>query len=278
MKSQSTISFILAAIIYSLVLFAGYWLWATDIVKIETTPKLTKVPVTLAMFSEPAPIIETPIEVKTPVEPVVEPIVEKTPEPIEETIEEPVVEPIKPPVIKPEPVKKKPEPKKEAKTESKKVVKKQPPKQDVEPKPIQKPVKPAKAVTQSAPKPEVKTAETQKVAKKPAMNSYSTEQVENAEQNYLQALRKQILTYAQDTYPRRAKRRHWEGNVVIKFNLNTEGYITQLKIIESSGRSILDQAALEIFQVKMAYHFKPFPKEIKRKNWAIKVPVTYNLR
>ena len=83
--------------------------------------------------------------------------------------------------------------------------------------------------------------------------------------------------HAQTTYPRRAKRRQWEGVVVIEFKLLSNGKITQLSLVNSSGKSILDTAALSIFQKRMKGQFKPFPKEIQRKYWQIKVPVNYQL-
>ncbi|MDX1351705.1 MAG: energy transducer TonB [Thiomicrorhabdus sp.] len=272
MKSQTALSFIIAAIIYSLILLSGYWLWMSDIIKVETPPKLTQVPVTLEMFAEPTPTITPPV-VQPTVEPINKPVVEKTAEPT------PVVEPKAPPVkkeIKKE-IKKEPEKKPIEKPE--KIVKKQPPikEKKVNPKPVKETVQPVKEVVKTTNTKPLTPVKEVKVAK-PIAPTYSAQQVADAEQRYLYALRKQIVTYAQDTYPRRAKRRHWEGEVMIEFNLTPNGKITRLKIIESSGRSILDQAALEIFQIKMAYHFKPFPKEIDRTSWVIKVPVSYSVK
>jgi len=135
--------------------------------------------------------------------------------------------------------------------------------------------------------PKLKQAQTQPVtsvnvtsnqAKKVSAPAYTAQQTASAEQAYLHELRKQIINYARDTYPRRAKRRHWEGDILIQFTLTPAGNITKLKIIQGSGKKILDQAALEIFQVKMSNHFRAFPKEINRELWTIKVPVSYHLR
>lgn len=261
MKSPATQSFILAVVIYSLLLLAGYWLWMSQADKKEVTHKVKTVPITLAMFAEPAPII--------PPEPAVlpKPIVE--PEAIVEP--EPIIEPK--PIIEP--------PKKTAKPIKKPIKKpvKKPPIKPVKPKKIQKTIEPIQpktdVVKQTINNPPItEIPERIEPATKPA---YSQQQTAKAEQLYLLALRKQIMVYAQDTYPRRAKRRRWEGSVLIQFELTPDGLINKLKIAESSGRNILDKAALEIFMVKMNNHFKAFPKEIERDKWLIKVPVSYNM-
>jgi len=278
MNSSSKLSFIIAFILYGLLLVVGYWLWVSQPIKPQNKPALTQVPVSLAMFAEPVVQEQPPIEQPTPkIEPIVkEPIVE------EKIIEKPVVKEIKP---EPKPLPKKIPKPKPIKKEIKKVIKK-----TIEKPPIKKPVKPVEQV-KPTPKPVISAKEPIKevpktqakvppkvLPKKQSAPAYNAQQTANAEQIYLSELRKQIIQYAHDTYPRRAKRRHWEGDVTIEFNLMPNGRIVGLKIVESSGRSILDQAALEIFQVKMANMFKPFPKEVNRKVWQIKVPVTYNLR
>ena len=271
MKSPAAQSFILAVLLYSLIILTGYFLWTSQPAKKEVTDKVKPVPVTLAMFAEPTPIIP-PAPVAFP-EPIVEPEVIVKPEPVIEP--EPIAEPepiIEPPKQKPKPIKKPIE------KPIKKPVKKQPVKQ-VKPKKIEKPIEPTQpkveVVQQTTNTPPI--TETPAILEPPAKPVYSTQQIANAEQLYLLALRKQIIAYAQDTYPRRAKRRRWEGDVLIQFELTPEGFINKLKIVESSGRNILDEAALEIFKIKMNNHFKAFPKEIDREKWLIKVPVNYHL-
>lgn len=275
MKSPATQSFVLAVIAYSLLLLVGYWLWAYQPVNKEATHKAKPVPVTLAMFTEPASIIP-PTPVVLP-EPIIKPEIAVEPEP--------VVEPA--PIVAPEPVIKAPT-KRSTPTKKpikkiinkpiKKPVKKQPVK-SIKPKKIQKPIE----LTQPSIEVVKKTTDTPPISKTPAIieppekPAYTQEQTDKAEQLYLLALRKQIMIYAQDTYPRRAKRRRWEGTVLIQFELTPDGLINKLKIAESSGRNILDKAALEIFKVKMNNHFKAFPNEINRERWSIKVPVSYNL-
>jgi len=281
MKSPAAQSFVLAVVLYSLIILAGYWLWHSQPAKRDITNKIIPVPVTLAMFAEPTPIIPpTPVILPEPIvepKPVIEPEPIVKPKPVVEP--EPIVEPK--PVVEPEPiVEPKPivKPPKKTPKPIKKPIKKPHVKQ-VKPKKIKKPIEPIQpkvdVVKQTTDTPPV--IETPTVIEPPAKPVYSQQQTAKAEQLYLMALRKQIIAYAQDTYPRRAKRRRWEGNVLIQFELTPDGIINKLKIAESSGRNILDQAALEIFRVKMNNHFKVFPKEIDRAKWSIKVPVSYNL-
>lgn len=277
MKSSSLPAFFLAVLIYSLFILIVFSLWTSNHVKTAPEIKLNKVPVSLAMFSAPPsekPIEKEPETVVDP-KPAVEQETIAEPEPVlkpkTETIPKPVVEPVKKSL--PKPIEKPKPTKKEIKKEIKKEVVKLPTHKPT-------PVLDEPKQRENTPENIKKSAPTQKDAAKkqnPPATQFNLQQIANAEQEYLNALRQQIMVYAQDTYPRRAKRRRWEGDVIIGFTLTKSGQITQLSIVESSGRSLLDQAALEIFQAKMAYQFKPFPQEIDRNNWSIKVPVSYNL-
>lgn len=268
MKPSTAVSFILALIIYSIVLFAGYWIWLNQPEKQDD--QLKPVPITLAMFQEP--VAQPEIIEPKPIEPEkAEPPKEIKPEPEPKVIPKPEPKPEPKPVKKPEPkpkkVEKKPLPKPQPKPEPKPPVKT--PKPEPAPEPKTEPVKP----------PTVKQAPNKPVeAPKPAKPVYSKQQTANAEQQYLNELSKKIAQFAQDTYPKRAIRRRWQGEVLIEFKITKSGAIQQLSIVQSSGRSLLDQAALEIFQVKMNNQFKPFPKEIIRDIWQIKVPVNYHLK
>ena len=45
-------------------------------------------------------------------------------------------------------------------------------------------------------------------------------------------------------YPTEARRKGQEGNATIEFLLSTEGFITEARVLRSSGFPLLDQAAL----------------------------------
>ncbi len=281
MKSTASASFIIAALLYGVLLLAGYWLFSLETK--ESNPlseKIRALPITLNMFqpATPTPIIQAipnPPEVEAKVieepavKPVVEPIIEPKPVPKPEPIiAKPIIKkpavPVKPIVAKPKVVKPK-------------AVKPKPPK-TVE-KPVEKPVAKARPTLPAKPNPPATQSKAEAQPIVPQVNpQISTQQQANAEQAYLYALRSEILLHAQDTYPRRAKRRQWEGVVTLSFTLLPSGKILGLAIQKSSGRQLLDDAATSIFQRKMHNEFQPFPAEITRKEWKITIPVSYTLR
>ncbi len=279
MKSTARLSFIIAAFLYATLLLAGDWLFSLATKEPKPLPeKIVALPVTLNMFQPAPPTIQaivTPPEIEAKVieKPEIKPIVKPTIEPKPVQKPEPIIaKPVtkkpalpvqqvvpKPTIVKPKAVKPKP------------------------PKPIEKPVKepivkarptlPAKATT-----PETQSKAEAEPIVPPVDIQVSRQQQANAEQAYLYALRNEILLHAQDTYPRHAKRRRWEGLVTLSFTLQPSGKIIGLRIQKSSGRQILDDAATSIFQNKMHNQFQPFPAEITRKKWEITIPVSYHLR
>ncbi|MDY0137655.1 MAG: energy transducer TonB, partial [Thiomicrospira sp.] len=102
--------------------------------------------------------------------------------------------------------------------------------------------------------------------------------IEQAEKRYRGELFATLMRHAQDTYPRMAQRRNWQGRVTIEFTLLANGDIVRVHLIDSSGRTLLDEAAMSIFSEKMKHHFKPFPEQINRREWTLSVPIEYKLR
>lgn len=77
-------------------------------------------------------------------------------------------------------------------------------------------------------------------------------------------------------YPRLARQRGWEGRVVLGFRVQPDGRITDVEVRESSGRSILDRAAVEsLIRIEripeLADHLTNGPLTLE-------VPVTYRLQ
>lgn len=103
----------------------------------------------------------------------------------------------------------------------------------------------------------------------------SVEQTHQAEQQYLQQLQQTIAQHAVNTYPQAAQRRRWQGTALVSFTLFKDGKITNVKVVKSSGRNMLDQAALNILEIEMHRKFKPFPEEVTRTSWGLKIPVKY---
>lgn len=281
MKSTARASFIIATVLYSGLLLAGYWLLSLEAKENKPQPKqISVVPITLNMFQPATPTIQataTPPEVearemkKAAVKPAIAPTIEPKPAP------KPKPEPItakpilKKPALAVEPIVPKP------KIVKPKATKPNPPK--LVKKPVEKPiVKTEPTLPAKLTPPEAQSKAEEQPIVQPVNAQISPQQQADAEQAYLYALRSEILMHAQDTYPRRAKRRRWEGVVTLSFTLLPSGKIQGLTIQKSSGRQILDDAATSIFQSKMHNQFQPFPEEITRKEWKITIPVSYSLR
>lgn len=255
--NHSQKALLLAALIYLSIVAVLFFflLWNQQ----SVTPAQTAQPVavSLNMFESEPQQVETQPEVEPETEQEVEP------EPIEEPLPEPEPEPIPEPEPLPEP-EIKPEPKPTPEPTPKKV----------EPKPEPQP-EPKEEVQPESSAPDVPTTEEEPLPVKP---EFSQRQIDNAEQRYLAELGAALGRYAQDTYPRMAQRRNWEGQVLIRFTIRADGSMTNISIIDSSGRTLLDEAALSIFTDRMKMFFKPFPAEISRPEWRHTVPIEYKLR
>lgn len=260
MLSDSHKALLISLLIYiSISAAIANWLLTKPVVT-ETT-QMQIVPVSLAMFELPPTPIEQPVEQPTP-----EPMIETPPEPEVVVEPEPIIEP-KPepkPIEKPKPVEK--------------------------PKPIEKPQPKVEPVQKAEPLPEVtEVVEVQQTVKPienhppksepvPVQPQFSDHDIEEAEKRYLGELSAALTRYAQDTYPRMAQRRNWQGQVKVEFTLLANGDIINVRLIDSSGRSLLDDAALSIFSEKLKNRFKPFPEQINRREWTHSVPIEYKLR
>ena len=61
-------------------------------------------------------------------------------------------------------------------------------------------------------------------------------------------IRDTILRRIKDKYPDRARRMGWEGKVLLSFVMLEDGSINNVKIVNSSGFSILDESAKEVIE------------------------------
>ncbi len=205
---------------------------------------------------------------------------------------EPVVMPAAPPVVnKPKPVAKKVM-KKVVKKKPKKVVKKKPPpkkvpvkvvqKQVVKQRPIVKPLRnhrpppvqprrhppvASKPKPRTNPTPATKRPLTQQ---RPAARPTHNPQLE---QQYARSITQSIEQ--QKSYPRRAKRMHQQGVVKVGFTLNKSGIISNLRIVQSSGSTHLDNATLQA--VKKVGRFPAFPKGVNKSSLRYVIPIAYRL-
>jgi TonB family protein len=97
--------------------------------------------------------------------------------------------------------------------------------------------------------------------------------IESAQQRYENAL-SQALKKNQ-SYPRRAKRRHKEGRVKVSFTIHQSGAVSDVHILNGSGSFILDKAAVKA--VKKINGLMPFPKELKKSALSEVISFNYTL-
>jgi len=90
---------------------------------------------------------------------------------------------------------------------------------------------------------------------------------------YLANLKRRILNEWVDPEDARGRRVSGEGLLVITLNKN--GSMTNLRLVQSSGFPILDQAILRA--VKQAAPFDPFPPEMGEEPWDIVGSFRYDL-
>lgn len=75
-------------------------------------------------------------------------------------------------------------------------------------------------------------------------------------------------------YPRVARRRGWEGRVVLAVTVSAEGDVAALSVAESSGHALLDRAAKRAVR---DWHFRPAERLGEPVRDRIRVPITFRL-
>ena len=101
----------------------------------------------------------------------------------------------------------------------------------------------------------------QRYAKRPkryTISSASTRKSQDA--LYLDRWRRRIEAVGNINYPSEARRRQLYGSLRMLVALLPNGEVESIRILQPSGHSILDQAAVEI--VNLAAPFQPFPPEL----------------
>ena len=81
------------------------------------------------------------------------------------------------------------------------------------------------------------------------------------EASYLDSWRRRVEAVGNINYPKQARQQQVYGNVRMLISLNASGQVSETRIIQSSGKALLDQAAVDI--VNLAAPFEPFPEELK---------------
>ena len=111
---------------------------------------------------------------------------------------------------------------------------------------------------------EAKLAQQQQIyAKRPRKRHLSSESTKEArDAAYIDKFRRSIERIGNLYYPAEARRQGIFGAIRLMVAIDRNGRVVDIKVLKSSGKKILDDAALR--SVKNAAPFDPFPPEIKR--------------
>jgi protein TonB len=103
--------------------------------------------------------------------------------------------------------------------------------------------------------------------------SASASQLADAEMVYLNDLRQ--LLESKKEYPIAARRMGHRGRVVVRFVLERDGRVRTAEIVQGSQSEILNRAARGL--IARLHDVKPFPKEVSLTEWAVVVPIEYQM-
>lgn len=98
-------------------------------------------------------------------------------------------------------------------------------------------------------------------AQRPRRKSISAATREHKYAAYLEAWRRKVEYVGNLNYPEEARRHKIYGDLILHVAIRTNGAVDQIRVVRSSGHSVLDNAAINI--VKLASPFAPFPDDIK---------------
>ncbi|MFM8551983.1 MAG: energy transducer TonB [Nitrospiraceae bacterium] len=76
-------------------------------------------------------------------------------------------------------------------------------------------------------------------------------------------------------YPHMARANRWEGRVVLRAVIGEDGQLVDLTIAESSGHSVLDDAAVDVLKKAAPL---ALPQPLGRSQVVVQVPISYRLR
>ncbi|MBT3426185.1 MAG: energy transducer TonB [Gammaproteobacteria bacterium] len=118
---------------------------------------------------------------------------------------------------------------------------------------------------------------TQLLARRPRItrvNSLST--LASPVAYYLNSWRRKVENIGNLNYPDEARRTHVYGNLRLLVALLPDGSLKEVILLESSGHSILDEAAIRI--VHLAAPYAPFPDELRQTTDILEIIRTWQFR
>lgn len=119
--------------------------------------------------------------------------------------------------------------------------------------------------------------ETNTEAKSPRvrrLTSVSARQAADA--YYLQSWRRKVETVGNLNYPEEARRDQLYGSLRLMVSITPDGALKEVRILDSSGFKVLDDAAIRI--VRQAAPFAPFPEEMRQTTDVLEIIRTWQFR
>ena len=80
---------------------------------------------------------------------------------------------------------------------------------------------------------------------------------------------------AHQRYPRLALMRQWQGTTLLQLQLDRDGGLTDVRVLNSSGHEILDKQAIDM--VRAALPLPPLPASLSGRALTVDVPVVFRL-
>ncbi|HFB66197.1 MAG TPA: energy transducer TonB [Aeromonadales bacterium] len=96
----------------------------------------------------------------------------------------------------------------------------------------------------------------------PRRRTVSTAIHQSSEALYLDSWQRKIEKIGNLNYPAKARTLKIYGTLLVKVSINQDGSLESVSILKSSGKKILDDAAIRI--VRLAAPFNPLPPEIRK--------------
>ena len=93
---------------------------------------------------------------------------------------------------------------------------------------------------------------------------------------YLDTWRRKVERIGNLNYPDEAKRNRLYGNLILSVSVRADGSLEQIRVLQSSGHKILDDAALRI--VRLAAPYSPFPKNIREETDILDITRTWQFQ
>ena len=98
----------------------------------------------------------------------------------------------------------------------------------------------------------------------------------SADAYYLNSWRRKIENIGNLNYPKEARKKRLYGSLQLMVAILPDGTLKEIEMLQSSGHSVLDDAALRI--VKLAAPFAPFPDELRQTTDVIEIIRTWQFR